>query len=71
MVASDAGHPARGCLQGAARASFTIVATSLQQCLTQGDGLNGVDLKKREKLFPPWPDGAPQETTKAWRMPLA
>ena len=33
------------------RAGFAIVASGLQQCLTEGDGLNGVDVKKMEKLF--------------------
>jgi DNA-binding FrmR family transcriptional regulator len=33
------------------RAGFAIVATGLQQCLTSGDGLDGVDAKKMEKLF--------------------
>ncbi len=33
------------------RAGFAIVATGLQQCLTDGDGKDGVDAKKMEKLF--------------------
>lgn len=35
------------------RAGYAIVATGLQQCLTDadGDGLDGVDVKKMEKLF--------------------
>jgi DNA-binding FrmR family transcriptional regulator len=33
------------------RAGFAIVATGLQQCLTEGDGLDGLDVKKMEKLF--------------------
>ena len=33
------------------RAGFAIVATGLQQCLAEGDGLNGADVKKMEKLF--------------------
>lgn len=33
------------------RAGFAIVATGLQECLTRGDGLDGVDVKKLEKLF--------------------
>jgi DNA-binding FrmR family transcriptional regulator len=33
------------------RAGFSIVATGLQQCLTEGDGANGVDVAKMEKLF--------------------
>jgi DNA-binding FrmR family transcriptional regulator len=33
------------------RAGFSIVATGLQQCLTDGDGANGVDVAKMEKLF--------------------
>ena len=33
------------------RAGFAIVASGLQQCLTRGDGLDGPDVKKMEKLF--------------------
>ena len=33
------------------RAGFAIVASGLQQCLTAGDGIDGVDAKKMEKLF--------------------
>ncbi len=33
------------------RAGFAIVATGLQQCLVQGDGIDGLDAKKMEKLF--------------------
>ena len=33
------------------RAGFAIVATGMQQCLTSGEGLDGVDVKKMEKLF--------------------
>jgi DNA-binding FrmR family transcriptional regulator len=33
------------------RAGFAIVATGLQQCLTAGDDVNSVDVKKMEKLF--------------------
>ncbi len=34
------------------RAGFAIVATGLQQCLTQNNGdVNGLDVKKMEKLF--------------------
>ena len=33
------------------RAGFAIVATGLQHCLTEGDGLDGIDVKKMEKLF--------------------
>ena len=33
------------------RAGFAIVASGLQQCLTQGDELDSVDVKKMEKLF--------------------
>ena len=33
------------------RAGFAIVATGLQQCLANGDGLDSVDAKKMEKLF--------------------
>lgn len=33
------------------KAGFAIVATGLQQCLAAGDGIDGVDVKKMEKLF--------------------
>ena len=34
------------------RAGFAIVATGLQQCLTEGgNGMNDMDVKKMEKLF--------------------
>lgn len=33
------------------KAGFAIVATGLQQCLTSGEGLDGMDVKKMEKLF--------------------
>ncbi len=33
------------------RAGFAIVATGLQQCLTNGDAIDSVDVKKMEKLF--------------------
>lgn len=33
------------------RAGFVIVATGMQQCLTSGDDVDGVDVKKMEKLF--------------------
>lgn len=33
------------------RAGFAIVATGLQHCLTQGDDIDSVDIKKMEKLF--------------------
>ena len=33
------------------RAGFSIVATGLQQCLTAGDELVSVDVKKMERLF--------------------
>jgi DNA-binding FrmR family transcriptional regulator len=33
------------------RAGFAIVATGLQQCLAEGDGVDSVDVKKMEKLF--------------------
>lgn len=33
------------------RAGFAIVATGLQQCLTKGDGVDSLDVKKMEKLF--------------------
>ena len=41
------------------RAGFAIVASGLQQCLTQGDELDSIDVKKMEKLFLRWPDRAP------------
>ena len=33
------------------RSGYAIVATGLQRCLTEGDGLDGVDIAKMEKLF--------------------
>ena len=33
------------------RAGFAIVASGLQQCLVAGGGIDGVDVKKLEKLF--------------------
>ncbi len=33
------------------RAGYAIVATGLQHCLEDGDALEGVDVKKMEKLF--------------------
>jgi DNA-binding FrmR family transcriptional regulator len=33
------------------RAGFAIVASGMQQCLAAGEGLEGVDVKKMEKLF--------------------
>ena len=33
------------------RAGFAIVATGLQQCMSTGDGVDSVDVKKLEKLF--------------------
>ncbi len=33
------------------RAGFAIVASGMQQCLMAGDGVDGVDVKKMEKLF--------------------
>ena len=33
------------------RAGFAIVASGLQECLTRGDGIDAVDVKKMEKLF--------------------
>ena len=33
------------------RAGYAIVATGLQTCLEDGDGVDGVDVKKMEKLF--------------------
>ncbi len=33
------------------RAGFAIVASGLQQCLTSGDTIESLDVKKLEKLF--------------------
>lgn len=33
------------------RAGFAIVATGLQQCLSNGEDIDGVDVKKMEQLF--------------------
>ncbi|GAA4363060.1 metal-sensitive transcriptional regulator [Nocardioides caricicola] len=33
------------------RAGYAIVATGLQDCLAAGEGIDGVDVKKMEKLF--------------------
>ena len=33
------------------RSGYAIVATGLQHCLEEGDGVDGVDVKKMEKLF--------------------
>ncbi len=33
------------------RSGCAIVATGLQQCLESGDGIEGVDIKKMEKVF--------------------
>ena len=33
------------------RAGFAIVASGLQQCLVEGDGVDSVDVKKMEKLY--------------------
>ncbi|HEX5986404.1 MAG TPA: metal-sensitive transcriptional regulator [Nocardioides sp.] len=33
------------------RAGFAIVASGLQRCLTNGEGIDSVDVKKMEKLF--------------------
>jgi DNA-binding FrmR family transcriptional regulator len=33
------------------RAGFALVATGLQQCMAAGEGVDGVDAKKLEKLF--------------------
>jgi DNA-binding FrmR family transcriptional regulator len=33
------------------RAGFAIIATGLRECIGSGDGLDGVDAKKMEKLF--------------------
>lgn len=38
-------------LKALERTGFAIVATGLQQCLSAGDGLDSVDVKKMEKLF--------------------
>ena len=33
------------------RAGFAIVASGLQQCLSAGDSMDSLDVKKMEKLF--------------------
>lgn len=33
------------------RSGYVLVATGLQQCIESGDGIDGVDAKKMEKLF--------------------
>lgn len=33
------------------RAGFAIVSTGLRQCLTNGDDVDSLDVKKMEKLF--------------------
>lgn len=33
------------------KAGFAIVASGLQECLTKGDGIDSVDVKKMERLF--------------------
>jgi len=33
------------------RAGYAVVATGLQHCLEQGNGIESVDVKKMEKLF--------------------
>ncbi len=33
------------------RAGYAIVATGLQSCLEQGNGIESIDVKKMEKLF--------------------
>ena len=33
------------------RAGFVIVATGMQQCLTSGDDIDSLDVKKMERLF--------------------
>lgn len=33
------------------RAGYAIVATGMQQCMAEEDGLNSIDAKKMEKLF--------------------
>jgi DNA-binding FrmR family transcriptional regulator len=38
-------------LKALERTGFQIVATGLEQCMTQGDGPESVDVKKIEKLF--------------------
>jgi DNA-binding FrmR family transcriptional regulator len=38
-------------LKALERTGFQIVATGLQQCMAEGDGLDSVDVKKMEKLF--------------------
>ncbi|HEX5088857.1 MAG TPA: metal-sensitive transcriptional regulator [Nocardioides sp.] len=38
-------------LKALERTGFQIVATGLQQCMTEGDGPGSVDVKKLEKLF--------------------
>ena len=43
-------HPAPAASRALDRAGFAIVATVLRECVTEGDGLDGVDAKKMEKL---------------------
>ena len=38
-------------LKALERTGFQVVATGLQQCLSSGDGIESVDVKKMEKLF--------------------
>ena len=33
------------------RAGFAVIATGLQHCLADGEGLDGVDVKRMERLF--------------------
>jgi len=33
------------------RTGYAVVATGLEQCLTSGEGADGVDVKRMEKLF--------------------
>lgn len=33
------------------RAGFAVVASGLRQCIARGDGLDGVDVQRMEKLF--------------------
>ena len=33
------------------RAGFALVATGLRQCIAEGDGVDGIDVQKLEKVF--------------------
>lgn len=33
------------------RTGYAVVATGLQQCITEGEGVDSVDAKRMEKLF--------------------